>query len=237
MDKYTLYAGQFVPFAECFGAKEPAACPGCGVALAVRHVYKALNAKADITKATWQVPWQQDLLVSAKSLAGNPSLLSIPKADGANIQICFDNEAIDKVSPDDLFKKLPGIAAASGYAYVATACPSHPFDLIEKIGKACDCAGSAFILILCPCPIGWGFEPEFAVKLGRMAVETRLFPLYEIADGYRSITIDEPAPRPVKDYIARQQRFAAFKSKKIADLQSAVDAAFAALQEQAAKGN
>ena len=43
MDTYSLYAGQFLSFTEHFAPKGHNACAGCGVALAVRHVYKALE--------------------------------------------------------------------------------------------------------------------------------------------------------------------------------------------------
>ena len=46
MDTYTLYAAQFLPFNEHFSPKGHNACKGCGVALAVRQVYKALEGSS-----------------------------------------------------------------------------------------------------------------------------------------------------------------------------------------------
>ncbi len=123
-----------------------------------------------------------------------------------------------------MLKKLPAVASASGCDYAATACPSHPFDLMEKIRKAWDCAGSAFVHILCPCPVGWGFEAENTVKVGRKAVESLVFPLYEIAQGYYKITCEDPKPQSVAAYVKAQTRFAGWSAKKITALQEEVNA-------------
>ena len=236
MDSYSLYAGQLLSFTEHFAPKGHTACAGCGVALAVRHMYKALDGAIDsFDKARWQIPWNENLLIAAQSAAENPpSLLTIAKPGGdAVLQICFDNEVPSKkVDTSALFKKLPAIAAASGCIYAATACPSHPFDLVEKVRRGYAAAGSAFIHILCPCPPAWQFEPDSTVKLGRLAVETRMFPLYEIIDGYYTITCEQKSPRPLKEYLARQARFASIKGKKAEALQNEVDAAFAALKDK-----
>jgi pyruvate ferredoxin oxidoreductase beta subunit len=43
--------------------------------------------------------------------------------------------------------------------------------------------------------------------LGRLAVETGIFPLYEVIDGNYKISIDLPKLRPVEDYFRLQGRF------------------------------
>lgn len=239
MDKFSLYAAQLITFKELFAPKGHTACLGCGVALAVRHVYKSLEGKLqNMDKATWQIPWEQSIIVKEEvTTAGTqPAMLSIPKENGEQglmLYICFDNENTEgKIADNALIKKLPAVASASGHEYVATACPSHPFDLIEKVRKGWDTIGSAFIHVLCPCPVDWGFDPQDTVRIGRMAVETRLFPLYEIAGGYYRISVYEPNPRPLKDYIKRQKRFSDWKTKKIAALQENVNIAFNAFREK-----
>lgn len=232
MDTYSLYAGQLLPFAERFVPKGHSACAGCGIALAVRHVCKALeNTPADIDTARWQVPWHP-----AGAPAMQPSLLSIPKtgADPAgSLDICFDNEVPEKkLDTAALFKKQTGIAAAAGSSYAATACPSHPFDLIEKVTRAWNANGSAYLHILCPCPIAWGFAPEFTVKVGRAAIESRLFPLYEITDGYYRFTSSVPNPRPITQYLRMQERFDGIRGKKADTLQAEVVQAYSALIEK-----
>ena len=239
MDKYTLYAAQFLPFAEHFGAKGHNACKGCGVALAVRQVYKALDgSSANIESAQWQIPWQESIIVNSGAIAAGtqPALLSIAKAgaEKANLYICFDNETTEgKFDAEMLVKKLPAVASASGCDYAATACPSHPFDLTEKVRRAWECAGSAYVHILCPCPVAWGFEAENTVKLGRRAVESLVFPLYEIVQGYYKMTCEEAKPQSVAAYVKAQKRFAGLNGKKIAALQEKITENFAALKNKA----
>ena len=165
MDKLSVYAGQFLTFKECFAPDGHRSCKGCGVALAVRHVCKAIEGVVqNMEKAKWQIPWEQSFTVSKEvSSAGiKPALLSIPKGhgkNGAELHVCFDNEAAEgKISSSNLIKRLPAIAAAGGYSYVATASPSHPFDLVEKAVRGLKADGPSLIHILCPCPIEWGLN-------------------------------------------------------------------------------
>ncbi|MEI6125836.1 MAG: hypothetical protein WCQ99_04700, partial [Pseudomonadota bacterium] len=152
MDTYSLYAAQFLTFKEYFAPKGHNACKGCGVAMSVRQVYKALEgATQNIEKATWQIPWEQSPIVKSEgATASQLAVLTInkDKDDGAVLHICFDNESTEgKTDSKVLLKSLPAVASASGYAYVATACPSHPFDLVEKVRTGWAAKGSAFIVI------------------------------------------------------------------------------------------
>lgn len=244
MDKYTLYAAQFLGFKEYFLPKGHNACKGCGVALAVRHVYKALEGKgAQIEKATWHIPWSPYSFSEITSRAVRPtlSLLAITKtktneSKSDSFMICFDNETSEQgADTTNLIKKFPSVAAASGYSYVATACPSYPFDLVEKIRTGWEREGSAYIHILCPCPVAWGVDPQNSVRIGRMAVESRIFPLYEIVGGYYRITCDEPNPRPIKEYIKAQKRFGSWNAKKIESLELEATAAYNTLIERCRK--
>ena len=80
-------------------------------------------------------------------------------------------------------KNLPAIMAAHDIPYVATACPAYPFDLMDKVKKGADIKGPAYVHILSPCPIGWRCSSDVSVKVGRLAVQTGVFPLYEIESG------------------------------------------------------
>jgi pyruvate ferredoxin oxidoreductase beta subunit len=238
MDKFSLYVGQFLPFHEHFAPKGHRACQGCGVALAVRHVYKALEGICkNIDAASWQIPWKHSVLAGAdKTATIEPALLSMEKKQGQQgmLHICFDNECVSgKIDKDALIKRQPYVALANEFSYVATACPSHPFDLIEKVRRAWNATGDSYVHILCPCPIGWEFPYENTVRLGRMAVETLLFPLYEIAGGFYHITVEEPQARPVADYIKKQKRFSHWKAPQVAALQNEVNEAYNQLKEKA----
>jgi pyruvate/2-oxoacid:ferredoxin oxidoreductase beta subunit len=50
-------------------------------------------------------------------------------------------------------------------------------------------------------------RPELAVHIGRLAVETGMFPLYEVVDGKYDITVETKEFRPLRDYLKPQGRF------------------------------
>jgi len=193
MDTFSLFVPNFLPCKEYFVPEKNHACPGCGLALAVRQTYKALEE--DIEKAVWQVSQGGDGI----------SILRVKKGK-ADMTLCFDNEAGGNLS-ETIRKRMPSDAVAEGVSYVATASPSYPFDLNEKLKKALDGEGRAHIHILCPCPVGWQFEPGLTVKIGRYAVESRAFPLYEVQGGTYRLTVSTPKPRVVAEYLKAQKRF------------------------------
>jgi pyruvate/2-oxoacid:ferredoxin oxidoreductase beta subunit len=232
MDTYTLFAGQFLPFNERYLPGGHNACAGSGTALALRHVYKALEDKnADLARSHWDDA-PAGIFTSLEA-SGAPVLL-IPKSDKSFLYICFDAESnAKKIAPEHLIKKSPAKAAASGCLYAATASPSHPFDLVEKVRRAWSIAGPAYIHILCPCPVSWGFDTENTVRIARMAVEARIFPLYEIVEGHYNITVKGTRARTVADYAGRQARFASWKKAQLAALQEQTEKLFAQLLNSA----
>ncbi len=119
-------------------------------------------------------------------------------------------------------KNLPAIAAAHNIPYVATACSSYPFDLLEKARKAKAIQGPSYIQVLSVCPTGWRIPSEQAIRYGRLAVETGFFPLYEVENGKYRITIDFPELRPVKDYLQGQGRFRHLTPEMIEKIQDRV---------------
>ena len=46
-----------------------------------------------------------------------------------------------------------------------------------------------YIHILSPCPTGWRFPERMTPNVGRLAVETKYYPLYEIRNG-REVSVD-----------------------------------------------
>jgi len=224
MDRYSIYAPLTLGKREFCIPDANEACPGCGAALALRHVYKALGLPEEL-KAKWRFP--------EKSKDGRGALLSLNKGrsgDGYPIEVLIDNEA--DLSLASLFQKSePGTKVAEGYAYVATACSSYPFDLIEKCKRAQKSKGLAFVHVLTPCPVGWGFSPDFTVKIGLWAVESRLFPLYEVAKGAYRITVNTASPRPIVQYIKAQERFKGLSESEIEKLSSNVKEVYKNLAE------
>jgi pyruvate ferredoxin oxidoreductase beta subunit len=129
-------------------------------------------------------------------------------------------------------KNMPAIVAAHDIPYVATASPSYPFDMMEKVKKGLAVNGPAFISVFSVCPTGWRSAPDLSVRLGRLAVQTGVFPLYEIENGKYKITV-EPSPiRPVQDYFKLQGRFRHLSEGNIKDIQERVIKDYEALKEK-----
>lgn len=133
-------------------------------------------------------------------------------------------------------KNMPAIAAAHNIPYVATACPSYPIDLVQKVKKAADIEGPAYVHILSVCPTGWRSAPELSIKLGRLAVETGVFPLYEIERGQYRLNIDFQKLKPIKEYIKLQGRFRHLTDDLIGDIEKRVHKEYETLKERAKKG-
>lgn len=104
-------------------------------------------------------------------------------------------------------KDLFSIWAAHRPVYVATAVASEPLDLARKIEKAKALHGPRLILALSPCPTGWSFDPMNSIEMGKVAVETGVWPLKEYADGRVVHTKIPRDRRPVEEYLKLQGRF------------------------------
>ena len=134
-------------------------------------------------------------------------------------------------------KNMPAIAVAHEIPYVATACPSYPFDLIAKVEKAVRICGPSYIHILSACPTGWRYPPQLGIRIGRLAVETGVFPLYEVDNGKYKLNFDFPQLRPVKDYLMLQGRFRHLPEEVINQIQERVNLEYARLKKRAVETN
>lgn len=283
------------------------ACIGCGEALAVRHVCKALGKNVIIVNATgcieiissllpqtsWCVPWIHTLFENVAAVVsgiesaykarvrkgkitpakevkfvgfagdGGTSDIGIQALSGAMerghnfLYCCFDNEAymntgiqrssstpygawtttapVGKKSIGQMTwkKNMPEIAVAHKIPYVATACPSYPFDLMDKVKKGVEIEGPAYVHILSPCPTGWRCPPNLSIELGRLAVETGVFPLYEVINGEYRLSFDLPELKPVKEYLKKQGRFRHLTEDVIERIQTRVEKEYLELKEKA----
>jgi pyruvate ferredoxin oxidoreductase, beta subunit (EC 1.2.7.1) len=104
-------------------------------------------------------------------------------------------------------KDTPAIAAAHGIPYVATASVGYPKDIVKKVKKAQEIVGPKYIQILTPCPTGWRFDGSKTIKLAKLAVETALFPVYEIENGEITKVKKVKERKPVEEYLKLQGRF------------------------------
>jgi pyruvate ferredoxin oxidoreductase beta subunit/2-oxoisovalerate ferredoxin oxidoreductase beta subunit len=170
------------------------------------------------------------------------------------LYVCFDNEAYQNTGNQKSSatprgarttstprgkatakKDIMAIMAAHGIPYAATASPAHPDDLRAKVARALGHRGTRFLLVTCPCVPGWGIGDDASLELLRLAVESRVVPLYEVEDGTRTRLTHWPAGRPVGDYLAAQTRFAHLDATEVAQMQAAVDRRWEALLDRAAR--
>jgi pyruvate ferredoxin oxidoreductase beta subunit len=119
-------------------------------------------------------------------------------------------------------KDMPAIAVAHNIPYVATANPSYPFDLMEKVKKALTVKGPAYIQILSVCPTGWRCAGDLTVRIGRLAVETGVFPMYEVENGKYKMSMELPKLKPLTEYTSLQARFKHLTPETLEQIQGKV---------------
>ncbi len=123
-------------------------------------------------------------------------------------------------------KSIARIIAAHDVPYVVTTSVGYPRDIHAKLKKAATIEGFKFVLIDAPCPTGWEFDPGLSVELGKLAVKTGFFPMYEIENGvlkFHSISrnLKDPSKRaPLEDYLKKQKRFKNITSAQIEGLKA-----------------
>ena len=129
-------------------------------------------------------------------------------------------------------KNMAGMIAAGHPTcrYVATVCMSYGLHAMNTIRKALTIGGPTFIHSLDPCPKGWDYDPYLSHELGELAVNTGVWPLYEVEDqklrltGRSKLLAEKRIKRlPVRDYLLKQGRFAHFKHDDIEFFQSKID--------------
>ena len=148
------------------------------------------------------------------------------------VYVCYDNEAymntgiqrssstprfadattspVGSVSPGKIQNKknLTEIIAAHNIPYAAQTTFIGNFkDLHEKAHKAIYTKGASFLNVLSPCPRGWRYEAEDLAEICQLAVDTCVWPLYEIEDGKWRLTYEPKRKKPVEELLAKQGRF------------------------------
>ncbi len=164
------------------------------------------------------------------------------------IYICYDNEAYGNTGMQrsgltpygawttttpsgkrERKKDMPMIMAAHKIPYVATACTAFPLDFVNKVRKAKDIQGTKYIHLLAPCPTGWRCDTSKTIEMGRLAVQTGLFVLYEVEGGKFRLNppsdrlVDKSKRKPVKEYFAGQGRFRGLSEQDIAKIEKWAD--------------
>jgi pyruvate ferredoxin oxidoreductase beta subunit len=163
------------------------------------------------------------------------------------IYICYDNEAymntgvqrsgatpfgastttspagLKSFGEDKPKKNIPMIMVAHNIPYVATASISYPEDFMKKVKKASEIEGPCYIHLQQPCTTGWGYDPADTIELGRLAVETGAWILYEVENGEFKITYRPTQKKPLIEYLKAQKRFKHLAEREVAMLQDYVD--------------
>ncbi len=170
------------------------------------------------------------------------------------IYICNDNEAYmntgtQRSSATPLFawttttpvmkpkenpkKDIMAIMGDHQIPYAATATIAYPEDLLRKMEKAMKIRGTRFIHLLSPCPPGWRIPSELTIKISRLAVRSRIFPLYEIENGEKYTINLKPEPYPVREYLKLQGRFSHLQDLETEVIQKNVESAWKRLLRKA----
>lgn len=263
------------------------ACAGCGAAIAMRHITKAVGPNAIISLATgcmevvstaypstaWNLPVIHSAFENTAATAsgieaalkyqGREEKVIAIAGDGGTFDIglqalsgmverkhdvlfiCYDNEgymntgvqrsgatplhADTTTSPYSTAihgkiewkKQLPFIIAAHG-CYVATANIAYLNDLYAKIKKALSIKGPKYIQIFTPCVIGWRIPTNETMNISRLAVQTGVYPIYEIEEGVVKMSMDLKN-KPVSEYLQKQGRFKHISPEEIKEIQAYVD--------------
>ncbi|MHA1786200.1 MAG: thiamine pyrophosphate-dependent enzyme [Candidatus Helarchaeota archaeon] len=219
--------------------------------------FATTGASASGIRAALNALKRKDITVLAWAGDGGTSDIGIQSLSGAAerqtdfIYACYDNEAYmntgvqrSSSTPFGAYstttpkgkrkrkKNMPAIMAAHGIPYVATASSSYPLDLYQKFKKAKeDFKGDCrYIHIQAPCPPGWGFDTAKTVEVGKLAVETGVWTLYEIINNKfilspesRQFVEGKKKRKPVKEYFMTQKRFRLMSDDDIQKVQKEID--------------
>lgn len=105
-------------------------------------------------------------------------------------------------------KDLTAILAAHEIPYAAQTTFIGNFkDFHEKARKAIYTPGACFVNILAPCPRGWQYPAEDLAVICKMAVETCVWPLYEVENGQWRLNYKPKNKLPVEEFMRLQGRF------------------------------
>lgn len=148
------------------------------------------------------------------------------------VYVCYDNEAymntgVQRSSSTPRFadatttpagriipgkpqnkKDLTAIMAAHGIPYVAqTTFVGNFKDFHKKAEKAIYTEGPTFLNVMSPCPRGWRYETENIAEICKLAVDTCVWPLFEVEDGVWKLNYEPRKKLPVEEYLKKQGRF------------------------------
>lgn len=230
------------------------------VALNVPMFHSAFEIAAPTAagiSAALRIQGKEDIPVLAFAGDGGTFDIGLQSLSGAAdrnddfIYVCMDNEAymntgiqVSSSTPRYAWtgtsprgntrrkKQIMEIMAAHRIPYAATACIGFPEDLMGKVKKAKEIRGTRFLHLLSPCPTGWKTGEHLSPKVAAAAVETNIFPLYEIHGGTDYRITHTPRGLPVETYLSLQGRYRHLGEKEIRSIQAETDRAWKDLQRR-----
>jgi pyruvate ferredoxin oxidoreductase beta subunit len=111
-------------------------------------------------------------------------------------------------------KPITDIMVAHDLEYVATATPYYWRDMLQKVRKGLEVEGPAFLHIFAPCPRGWRSDPAKTIEYTKLAVESCVFPVYEVVKGKyelstpsKLIALAPQKKKPITEYLKGQGRY------------------------------
>jgi pyruvate ferredoxin oxidoreductase beta subunit len=129
-----------------------------------------------------------------------------------------------------LFKKdMPLIMMEHKIPYIATANISYPQDFIQKLRKALTHVGFKYIHLYSPCPPGWRISSNETINIGRLAVETGAWALFEIENGRFRLTgpsiniLRQGRRKSIREYLRIQERYRQMTDEDIKILEEWID--------------
>ncbi len=140
----------------------------------------------------------------------------IQRSGGTPMGAATTTTPAGSVMPGKLQHKKPiaDIMVAHNMEYVASATPYYWKDMLQKVRKGLEVEGPAFLHVFAPCPRGWRSESAKSIEYEKLAVESCVFPLYEVVNGQYSlstpsklISLAPQKKRPVTDYLKGQGRY------------------------------
>lgn len=199
--------------------------------------FETTAAVASGIKASFKMQGKDDISVVGWAGDGGTFDIGLQALSGAAernddiIYVCYDNEAymntgIQRSSATPVFaqttttpegktrpkKDIMGILASHFVPYIASASLAYPQDFVKKFEKAKSIRGFKFIHIFVPCPPGQKFQEDKTIEIAKLAVETGVFPLYEIENNEYRLS-KKPKFTDVKEYLSLQGRFRNLKEE------------------------
>lgn len=117
---------------------------------------------------------------------------------------------VDEIGSGEPKKPMTMLAAGHGIPYAASASIGYYQDYYNKVKKAVEVDGPAFIQVYSSCPTGWKSKPANTIDAAKKVVETGMWILYEVEDGLickPNITYKPSEFKPIEEYLKTQGRF------------------------------